>query len=45
MPLPMPPWPSDPASLPARNRRTAFLLVGIFLLLMVLSVIVIWVRN
>ena len=38
-------WPSDPASLPARNRRTALLLVGIFLLLMVLSVIVIWVRN
>ena len=28
MPLPMPPWPSDPASLPARNRRTALLLIG-----------------
>ena len=38
------PW-SLAARLTAWYAGTAFLLVGIFLLLMVLSVIVIWVRN
>jgi len=38
-------WPRDETDLPARNRRTALVLIGVIAVLMVLSVAVVWVRN